>query len=610
MSAGAISTFGAWIPAFLSFLLPCLLPIVATLLFADSSEYWASGLGAGFYFSALLILGSNYQARIKEAIFLKLGNAKLVEDLSQQNVQLRTAKEQAEAANGVKSEFLSRVSHELRTPMNGVLGSMQVLRASQLSKQQIGFCNNIQGSAESLLSIINEVLEFAELDAHATNLANDRFDVRALLEQVVKENERKAGAKSLTLTSSCDEHVPQHLIGDAERLRKVLRNLVDNAIKFTEAGFVSLKLHLVEQAASRCQVEFSVQDSGVGIGVNSQGFIFDSFSQADNTSTRNHDGVGLGLTIAQRWVDLMGGKIEIKSEVGVGSRFSFRIWVDNYKADSSTHNDGHVLSLDGARILVVEDSEINQAVVEALLEAMGCDVTIAENGKKAVDALKADSFQLVLMDCQMPVMDGYEATREIRELDVQSDITILALTANAMPGDREKCLQAGMDDYISKPFEATELERIIRQHLSKSNTLMATDYINWSVKTMTSENNDCALDAAVLENLRLLDKGKGLICRVIDAFDKSIPALMSELETGVAELDAEKIRMPAHTMKSSAANLGALAFSNQCAALETMAREGNLTDAQAEFETLQKLLIPVQAELALEKERAEARKAA
>jgi len=609
MSAGAVSTFGVWLPAYVGFLLPCLLPTIAMLLFAHDSQYWGTSIAAGFYLSALLLLGVSYQSRIKEVLLLKFGNAKLVEDLSEQNVLLRSAKEEAEAANVVKSEFLARMSHELRTPMNGVLGSTQVLHTTALNAQQTKLCDNVHGSAQSLLLIIDEVLEFAELDAETIHLANDTFNARELISQVVAESDFKAQRKGLILRSRCTDDVPQYLHGDAARLKKVLRNLVDNAIKFTQLGKVEVVLSLEGQSDSQSQLKFSVSDSGSGIKSSDQSTIFESFTQADNTSTRGYGGVGLGLTVAQRWVNLMGGNIALESELGKGSTFYFSVWLGQANAfDDLPVTD--TFSLEGTKILVVEDSEINQAVVEALLENMGCKVTIVENGLEAVNIVSEEKFELVLMDCQMPVMDGYEATKEIRNLDVGSDITILALTANAMPGDREKCLQAGMDDYITKPFDAGELERIISQNLNSIDPAQLVDIKSGSMHIMTTDNNGKVLDSAALENLRMLDKGKGLICRVIDAFNKSIPALMSDLETGIAEQDIENIRIPSHTMKSSAANLGALAFSKQCAVIESMAREGDISGVEAEFATLKNLLVPVQQELNEEKAQAEARKAA
>lgn len=610
LSAGAVSTLGAWCAAYFVFLLPCLLPITVKLLIVQQSQYWATAIASGFYLVALVVLGVNYQARIKEVLKLKDGNSKLIENLSSQNELLLSAIDQAESANIAKSEFLARISHELRTPINGILGSNQVMQSTQMSARQAKLSGQVERSAESLLLIVDDVLEFAELEEEVLHLSHNEFELNAMLTQIECEVAERAKAKGIEFRVLRQNDLPKLIIGDEKRLKKVLNNLIDNAIKFTTQGFVELNISSLEKCEGSEKILWSVQDSGKGIETDDQHSIFESFTQADNTSTRSVRGLGLGLTIAQRWVKLMGGSIALQSVPGVGSNFSFSVWLDRASEQSPSTESVDGRSLAGMNILVVEDSEINQAVVEALLETMGCTVVIAENGQIAVDMLREKTFHLVLMDCQMPVMDGYEATRQIRKLDRQNDIKILALTANAMPGDREKCLQAGMDDYITKPFEAEELERMICMHLYSDNKPNALDESKRSNNAMSQELSGSALDATVLENLRTLDKGKGLIVRVIDAFNTSIPTLMADLKQGIEEQDVEKVRMPAHTMKSSAANLGALAFSQQCAIIENMARQGDLSSMEKEFSLLEQLLTPVEAELAMEREQAEARKAA
>lgn len=522
---------------------------------------------------------------------------------------MKVSRTEAEQANKTKSDFLARMSHEIRTPLNAIIGMIHLTLQTSLDKKQKDKLQKIQASGKALLSIVNDILDFSKIEAGKLDLEQEEFDLEKVFQNLTGVIMHKAHEKNLEIVIKQPRTVPNILTGDPLRLGQILLNLSVNAIKFTEKGEIVINAELEQKKNGKVKILFRIKDTGIGLSKQEAGRLFQSFSQADVSTTRKYGGTGLGLAICKSLTEMMGGEIWVESKKGQGSTFFFTAWFGLGKQQKTREfapavdlngviSENLLKQVQGSLVLLVEDNEMNQDVAVGMLEAAGVQTEVADNGKKAVEMVrtsgKPSKYELVFMDLQMPEMDGYDATCEIRKLKYYRNLSIIAMTADAITGVKEKCLKAGMNDFIAKPIDPAKFYSTLAKWIKHGKARKGKN-LNSPIITETGHivkiHNIEGLDAE--DGLRRINNNTDLYLKLLGKFSKNYSNFISELNRSLKEgLITEAGRM-VHTLKGVSGNIGATDLHSFTVILDEKIKKHEKIDIDSEISALDNLLTPI-----------------
>lgn len=514
--------------------------------------------------------------------------------------QLDKSKEKLIMANASKDLFWSNISHEIRTPLNGILGMTHLLMGSHTSKEQKELLSIIKDSADGLNMILSDVMDYSKLESGEIDLEKKPVYLKSLLEEIIDQFHYAASEKDIYLNFLIDSDVPQGLLTDALRIKQIINNLVNNAIKFTENGTVKI---LVEKGGKKNQFRISIEDSGIGIPVTKQDWLFKPFSQIDSGFSRKYGGTGLGLVICKKLVELLGGTISVESQQDRGSTFSFTfialpVQVKQNKIEKNKDRwSPYIIKASDIRILVAEDNLVNQKLLISLLDKNGFKADVANNGKEAVDICSQNTYDLIFMDMQMPILNGIEASKEIIKMSPGKPPKIVAVTANVLQEDKEACFEAGMDDFITKPVSNNMLISILERYTKQIRTSMDVSS-SMGHPLIESDRKDESFDVKELSSKfkyidveELLDSYNFdlfVIKTITEQFIKNIPGLISDLEKAFEDNDIYQIEFLSHSLKGTLTNFYARDLLSQAINLEKLAKEQKVMEALTLYSTIVK----------------------
>jgi len=525
----------------------------------------------------IYLLYQNYKMDVPGIEPYVIGFAQDISARIQAERELRQAKKITEEAARAKEIFLANMSHEIRTPMNGVLGIAGLLAKTSLNEQQHNYLRLIQESANNLLLLVNDVLDLEKIILGKLQFEHVVFSLADRVDLCLQSFIYKAEEKGVGLLH--DNHLGENIIvlGDPYRLSQVLNNLISNAMKFTEEGAVTITTRLVEKNENEVHIAFAIKDTGIGISEEQLGLILEPFMQAHVAISRTHGGTGLGLSICRELISMMGGELKVESAAGQGSCFSFEIpfAISSFKLNQSVSQELNYQSLGNRKILVAEDVELNQYLVKHIMESWGFTVNIVNNGREAVEMVQKNNYDLVLMDIQMPEMDGMEATRQIRQLKnaQKASVPIIALTANALKGDSEKYIAAGMNDFLPKPFNEQKLFLIISNNL-KSGTMSSIAMSD--SKTQVVKNQDKLYDLTMVQTISGGDES--FVKRMVQLFIDTMPPSLKEIQTETAQQNWPQVSKLAHKMKATIDSMGITCLKEDIRTIEANGKKAENLD--------------------------------